>query len=58
MTFEDLLKSLYMVWPLKEKSEEWCVFLKYLEGIQVEEEQIDPVASEVQSEPKDEHGRY
>lgn len=48
-----------MVWPLKEKSEEWCVFLKYLEGVQVEEgADLIPVASEVQSEPKDEHGRY
>lgn len=44
-----------MVWPLKEKSEEWCVFFKYLEGVQVEEgTDLIPVAPEVQSEPKDE----
>ena len=34
MTFEDSMeKSLYgLVWPLKEKSEEWCIFFKYFGG--------------------------
>lgn len=38
MLFEDSLKSLYMVWPLKEKSEEDVVdVFKYSSGTQIQE---------------------
>lgn len=38
MLSEDSLKSLHMVWPLKEKSEEDVVYVfKYSSGTQVQE---------------------